>query len=187
MIRYVIRDFNSTSLLNTTTIPPPWDLPWRGGGDLCVRQDQQDDPDRRLVWVTGAARQGDRPSWAVLCWLEGAWGGRHRGRGLCSPLWGKLLVPQGLPFKPGQIYTGTWMPVLSMCKRNDRIMTVVGTLVVIIISLKKTKSWWYVLGGYSMATFFNAVIVRIFLTYSLLYLTHMPLYVIPPYQPALKT
>ena len=74
-------------------------LTWRGG--LCVRQDQQDDPNRRLVWVTGAARQGDRPSWAVLCWLEGAWAGRHRGRGLCSPLWGKLSVPQGLPFKPG--------------------------------------------------------------------------------------
>ena len=28
------------------------------------------------------------------------------------------------------------MPVLSMCKRNDRIMTVVGTLVVIIILCK---------------------------------------------------
>ena len=68
---------------------------------MCVHQDRQDDPERRLVWVTGAACQGDCPSWTVLCWLEGVWAGRHRGRGLCSPLRNKLPVPRGLPFKLG--------------------------------------------------------------------------------------
>ena len=55
------------------------------------------------MWVTGTARQGDRPPWAVLCWLEGIWAGRHRGRDFCSPLRGKLSVPQGLPFKSGSL------------------------------------------------------------------------------------
>ena len=36
-------------------------LTWWGG--LCVRQGRQNDPDGRLVWVTGATHQGDRPLW----------------------------------------------------------------------------------------------------------------------------
>ena len=52
-------------------------------------------------WSPVPPRQRDRPSWAVLCWLEGAWAGRHRGQGLCLPLQGKLSVLQRLPFKLG--------------------------------------------------------------------------------------